>query len=90
MKLWERQVHKSIGKEADDFNSSIRFDHRLYSCDITGSMAHVRMLGKQGIIPRQDADSILQGLKSILEDIENGTLAVSFDAEDITHGLKAY
>jgi argininosuccinate lyase len=83
MKLWGGRFTKSIGKEADDFNSSIRFDHRLYSCDITGSMAHVRMLGKQGIIPRQDADSILQGLKSILEDIENGTLAVSFDAEDI-------
>lgn len=83
MKLWGGRFTKSIGNQVDSFNSSISFDCRLVSHDIAGSIAHVRMLGRQGIIPREDADSILLGLESIREDIKNGKLHISYDAEDI-------
>jgi argininosuccinate lyase len=67
----------------DDFNSSIHFDQRLYKQDIKGSMAHAAMLGKQGVIPQEDADLIVKTLGEILQDIEDGKVEFRVDAEDI-------
>ncbi len=82
-KLWGGRFQKSTDKKVDDFNSSIRFDKRMYRQDIKGSMAHAEMLGKQGIIPKADADKIIKGLGGILADIEAGKVEFLVDAEDI-------
>ena len=58
-KLWAGRFSKELDKIAEDFNSSIRFDSRMYRQDITGSMAHAAMLGAKGIISRNDADKII-------------------------------
>ena len=83
MKLWSGRFRKETDALVNDFNSSIRFDQRLYREDITGSMAHAAMLGKQGIIPQADADKIIAALKEILADVENGKIEFSADNEDI-------
>ena len=83
MKLWGGRFAKATDKMVDDFNSSIRFDARLYKQDIAGSMAHAEMLGRQGIIPNDDAKLIVKTLGEILEDIENGKVEFLIDAEDI-------
>ena len=67
----------------DDFHSSISFDSRLYKQDILGSIAHARMLGAQGIIPKADAGAIIEGLEGILADIEAGKVTFDVAAEDI-------
>ncbi|OGI04274.1 MAG: argininosuccinate lyase [Candidatus Melainabacteria bacterium GWF2_37_15] len=82
-KLWSGRFQKSTHKLTDDFNSSIHFDQRLYKQDITGSIAHAKMLGKQGIIPQQDAELIQKTLKEILSDIEEGKVEFDVAAEDI-------
>ena len=82
-KLWGGRFRKSTDTKVDDFNSSIRFDKRMYKQDIKGSVAHASMLGKQGIIPKEDADKIVEELEKILEDIENGKIEFLVDAEDI-------
>ena len=82
-KMWAGRTSGATEKIADDFNSSIRFDSRMYKQDITGSMAHAAMLSKQGIISQADADALIDGLTGILADLENGTLAVDMEAEDI-------
>ncbi|MEE0944446.1 MAG: argininosuccinate lyase [Clostridia bacterium] len=82
-KLWGGRFQKNTDKKVDDFNSSIRFDKRMYRQDIRGSKAHAEMLGKQGIIPKEDADKIIKGLDEILSDIENGKIEFLIDAEDI-------
>ncbi len=83
MKLWGGRFQKSTDKKVDDFNSSIRFDARMYKQDILGSIAHAKMLGKQGIIPEADSEKIVCGLKEILSDIENDKIEFMIDAEDI-------
>ena len=83
MKLWGGRFSKATDALVDDFNSSIRFDARMYKQDITGSMAHAEMLGKQGIIPKDDAELIVKTLGEILEDIEAGKVEFLIDAEDI-------
>ncbi len=83
MKLWGGRFSKETDSLANDYNSSIKFDKRLYREDITGSIAHVKMLGKQGIIPNENAIKIADELKKILEDIESGKVEFSVDAEDI-------
>ena len=82
-KLWDGRFSKALDSHADDFNSSIHFDSRMYRQDIAGSMAHAAMLSAQGIIGEKDADAILAELESILKDIENGSLPIDFSAEDI-------
>ncbi len=82
-KLWEGRFSKALDSHADDFNSSIHFDSRMFRQDINGSMAHAAMLAAQGIISQKDADTILAELEAILQDVENGTLAIDFGAEDI-------
>ena len=83
MKLWAGRFQKETDTLVNDFNSSIGFDARLYKQDITGSMAHAAMLGKQGIIEQSEADKIIEGLKTILADIEAGQVEFSMDNEDI-------
>ncbi len=70
-------------KIADDFNSAIRFDSRMYKQDITGSMAHAAMLAAQKIITREDADTLIAGLEQILADIDSGKLPIDMTCEDI-------
>lgn len=82
-KLWGGRFKKATDKKVDDFNSSIRFDKRMYKQDIKGSIAHATMLGKQGIIPQEDADKIVDELKQIMSDIEEGKVKFLIDAEDI-------
>ena len=82
-KLWGGRFSKATDKKVDDFNSSIRFDQRMYKQDILGSIAHATMLGKQEIIPQADADLIVKTLGEILEDIEAGKVEFLIDAEDI-------
>ncbi len=83
MKLWGGRFTTGTDKATDDFNSSIRFDARLYKQDIEGSIAHAQMLGKCGIIPVDDADLICKTLHKILIDIENDLIKFEVDAEDI-------
>ena len=82
-KLWGGRFQKNTNKKVDDFNSSIRFDKRMYRQDIRGSIAHATMLGKQGIIPSEDSKKIVSELKNILNDIEEGKVEFLIDAEDI-------
>ncbi len=82
-KMWAGRFSKQLDKLADDFNSSIRFDCRMYKQDIEGSIAHALMLASKGIITAEDSSKIIEGLTSILEDIENGALTFDPNAEDI-------
>ena len=70
-KMWAGRFAKSLDSKADDFNSSIRFDFKMYKQDILGSMAHAEMLAKQGIIDSSDCTAILGGLSDILSDISS-------------------
>ena len=82
-KMWAGRFAKALDSQADDFNSSIRFDSRMYKQDIKGSMAHAAMLSARGIISADDADAIIAGLETILADITAGTLPIDDSAEDI-------
>ncbi len=83
MKLWGGRFEKSTDSFAEGFNSSIAFDSRMYKQDITGSIAHAKMLGKQGIITMEESAKIVNGLKDILLSIENGEVSFSVADEDI-------
>ena len=82
-KMWAGRFQKALDKEADDFNSSIHFDCRMYKQDITGSIVHAEMLSRQGIITAKEKLQIVNGLSSILEDLQNGILSFDMNAEDI-------
>ena len=82
-KMWEGRFSKALDQQADDFNSSIHFDCRMFRQDIKGSMAHAAMLAAQGIIPADDVDIIVAELEKILADLESGALAIDMTAEDI-------
>ena len=82
-KLWGGRFSKETDALVDDFNSSIRFDSRMYQEDIDGSVAHAGMLGRCGIIPAADAALIQKTLLEIKEDITEGRAELSVDAEDI-------
>ncbi|MBQ9415524.1 MAG: argininosuccinate lyase [Clostridia bacterium] len=83
MKMWEGRFKKALDSRVNDFNSSISFDARMYKEDIEGSVAHVKMLGRCGIIEQKEADLIADTLLSILADLESGTLVPDPEAEDI-------
>lgn len=83
MKLWGGRFEKGTDKLVDDFNSSIRFDSRMYKHDILGSIAHANMLGNCGIISAPESSLIQNTLKAILSDIEAGKIEFEIDAEDI-------
>ena len=89
MKLWSGRFGKDTDALVNDFNASIQFDQRLYKEDITGSIAHAKMLGATGIISAADAEAIVQGLQSILADIEAGKVEFTADNEDIHMNVEA-
>ena len=82
-KMWAGRFSVALDREADDFNSSIHFDCRMYKEDITGSVAHAKMLARAGIISDGDRDAIVSGLEGILSDIESGALEIDMECEDI-------
>ena len=82
-KMWAGRTDGATEKIADDFNSSIHFDCRMYRQDITGSMAHAAMLAGKGIIAREDADQLIDGLSGILSDLDSGALEFDLSCEDI-------
>ena len=82
-KMWAGRTDGKTEQLADDFNSSIRFDRRMFRQDITGSMAHAAMLGARGIITREEADALIAGLEDILADLERGELSFDLTCEDI-------
>ncbi len=81
--LWKGRFKKELAKETNDFNSSIKFDKRMFEEDIKGSMAHAAMLGAAGIIDKSESEKIVDGLDGILKDIKNGVLEIDESAEDI-------
>ena len=83
MKLWAGRTGGEVDERLSAINNSIGFDSRMVKQDITGSIAHANMLGKQGIIPPLDAVQIIEGLKDILAEIEAGTLEIDMTCEDI-------
>ncbi len=82
-KMWAGRTSGVTDSIADDFNSSIRFDCKMYKQDITGSMAHAAMLGAKGIISKAEADTLIDGLQGILDDLNAGALAFDMSCEDI-------
>jgi len=88
-KMWAGRFEKASDKLADDFNSSIHFDSKMYKQDIRGSMEHAAMLCKVGILTEEDFGKIFAGLNGILNDIESGNLAFDMNAEDIHMFIEA-
>ena len=82
-KMWAGRTSGVTDSAADDFNSSIRFDCRLYREDIAGSMAHAAMLSAKGIITQAEADALIDGLQGVLDDLDHGDLEFDWKAEDI-------
>ena len=82
-KMWAGRTSGITDSIADDFNSSIRFDCKMYRQDIRGSMAHALMLGAQGIITKDEADTLIAGLEGILSDLDSGALEFDMSCEDI-------
>ena len=82
-KMWAGRTDGVTEKIADDFNSSIHFDSRMYRQDITGSMAHAAMLAGKNIISQTDADQLIAGLEQILADLDSGALQIDMECEDI-------
>jgi argininosuccinate lyase len=82
-KMWAGRTSGATDKLADDFNSSIHFDCRMFRQDIKGSMAHASMLGAQGIITNEEASILIDGLQAVLNDLESGTLQFDMECEDI-------
>lgn len=83
MQLWQGRFQKALDPKTNDFNSSIKFDSRMFREDIDGSLAHAAMLGVQGIISAEDLAAITEGLKAIKDEIESGKLEIDPNAEDI-------
>ena len=83
MKLWGGRFTKQTDELVHNFNASISFDQKFYKQDIEGSIAHVTMLAKQNIITDAERDTIIEGLKGIMNDISNGTLEITSKSEDI-------
>lgn len=88
-KMWAGRFSKEVDETVNAFNSSISFDGRMYRHDIQGSIAHATMLGQCGIISKSDSEKIIDGLKGILKDIENGSLEMDMTAEDIHMFIEA-
>ena len=83
MAMWDGRFKKEIDSKTNDFNSSIHFDKRMYKQDIMGSIAHSKMLAKQGIISKEDGEILEENLLNILNDLDNKLLEIDYSAEDI-------
>jgi argininosuccinate lyase len=82
-KLWQGRFTEATDKLVETFTASIRFDQRLYQYDVEGSMAHCRMLARQGLISEEEADVLIQGLSEILREIERGSFVFEDTQEDV-------
>ena len=82
-KMWAGRTDGITNQLADDFNSSIAFDSRMYKQDIKGSIAHASMLGATGILKKEESEQLIDALSKILEDLESGALSIDPKAEDI-------
>ena len=82
-KMWQGRFRKELDSKVNDFNSSISFDSRMYENDIQGSIVHVNMLGKQGIIDSEESKVIAKELSAIYDDIASGKIEFDQNAEDI-------
>jgi argininosuccinate lyase len=82
-KLWQGRFREATSKLVERFSSSIRFDQRLYRYDIEGSIAHCRMLAQQGLLSREEEDTLIHGLGEILREIERGSLVFNDAQEDV-------
>lgn len=89
MKLWGGRFTKETDALVHNFNESISFDQKFYRQDIRGSIAHVTMLAKQGILSAEDKEAIVSGLEGILSDLENGRLEITTEYEDIHSFVEA-
>ena len=89
MKLWGGRFTKEENQLVHNFNESLSYDRKFYRQDIQGSMAHVTMLARQGIVSKEDEKAILDGLKGILEELDAGTLAFTKEHEDIHSFVEA-
>ncbi|HIZ81848.1 MAG TPA: argininosuccinate lyase [Candidatus Mediterraneibacter pullistercoris] len=87
--LWGGRFTKETDKLVYDFNASISFDKRFYEQDIRGSIAHVTMLAKQGILTEEEKEQIIKGLESIRTDVESGVLQITEEYEDIHSFVEA-
>ena len=87
--LWGGRFTKETDKLVYNFNASISFDQKFYAQDIRGSIAHVTMFQKQGILTKEEKESIIEGLKGIQADVENGTLEITDEYEDIHSFVEA-
>ncbi len=88
-KPWAGRFREKTSKIVESFTESISFDHRLWRYDIEGSIAHAKMLGKQGIIPKEDSEKIINGLRDIAHEIESGKFRFRKDLEDIHMNIEA-
>jgi argininosuccinate lyase len=88
-KPWAGRFKGKTSKIAESFTESISFDHRLWRYDVRGSIAHAKMLGKQGIIPKEDSEKIINGLRDIAHEIESGKFRFRKDLEDIHMNIEA-
>lgn len=89
MAIWSNNYHGSMNEKAFEFNSSIDADARLVYADIAGSIAHAKMLGKTGIIPREEADALVNELGKMNDELQDGDLTIDFSEEDIHSFLEA-
>lgn len=90
MKLWGGRFTKETNQLVHNFNASLSFDRKFFKQDIEGSIAHVTMLAKQGIISEDEKDQIVGGLSGIMEDIINGSLEIGSEHEDIHSFVEAH
>ena len=89
MKLWGGRFTKETDQLVQNFNESLSFDQKFYKQDIQGSMAHVKMLAKQGILTEEEKEQITEGLDGILADVEAGKLEITAEYEDIHSFVEA-
>ena len=89
MKLWGGRFTKEANQLVHNFNASLSFDQKFYHQDIEGSIAHVKMLAKQGILTTEDRDTIIEGLEGIRRDLESGALVFTAEHEDIHSFVEA-
>jgi len=82
-KLWKGRLREPINQIVEHFTSSIHFDRRLYSYDIQGSLAHCKMLARQGLLTEEEADALIEGLAEISREIEHGTFVLDESHEDV-------
>ena len=90
MKLWGGRFTKETNQLVHNFNASISFDQKFFMQDIRGSIAHVTMLAKQGILSEDEKEQIIGGLSGIMADIQNGNLEIDMEHEDIHSFVEAH